>query len=69
MYLSERNHCNYGCSNNLNDVEPYLTPQEVMNLLFVGKNTVYKLLNSGELKGFRVGRQWRIERESLKTFS
>lgn len=69
MYLSERNHCNYGDSNDLNDVEPYLTPQEVMNLLFIGKNTVYKLLKSGEIKGFRVGRQWRIARDSLKVFS
>lgn len=69
MYLSERNHCNHGYSKDLNDVEPYLTPQEVMNLLFIGKNTVYKLLNSGEIKGFRVGRQWRIAKDSLKALS
>ena len=25
----------------------YLTPREVMNLLYIGKNTFYKLVNSG----------------------
>ncbi|XXM72147.1 helix-turn-helix domain-containing protein [Lysinibacillus sphaericus] len=28
----------------------------------------YKLLNSGEIKGFRVGRSWRIPRTSLEEF-
>lgn len=48
---------------------PYLTPQEIMELLCIGKNTVYKLLLSGDLKGFRVGRQWRISREELVIFA
>lgn len=49
-------------------ISEYLTPREVMDLLYIGKNTLYKLLNSGELKGFRVGRQWRVTKESLKLF-
>lgn len=28
----------------------YLTPKEVMDILYIGKNTLYKLLSSGELK-------------------
>lgn len=48
---------------------PYLTPQELMELLCIGKNTVYKLLASGELKGFHVGKQWRVPREALIHFS
>ena len=43
-----------------------LTPQEVMDILGVGKNTVYRLLNAGELQGFRVGRGWRITEDSLR---
>lgn len=50
-------------------ISEYLTPREVMELLYIGKNTLYKLLNSGELKGFRVGKQWRVRREDLSTFS
>ena len=37
-----------------------LTAQEAMDILGVGKNTIYRLLDSGALKGFRVGRGWRI---------
>lgn len=47
----------------------YLTPQEVMALLCIGKNTVYKLLDSGELKGFRIGKQWRVARDELVRFT
>jgi len=45
-----------------------LTPLEVMDILGVGKNTVYRLLNSGELQGFRVGRSWRVSEDMLKEF-
>lgn len=45
-----------------------LTPLEVMDILGVGKNTVYRLLNSGELRGFRVGRSWRVSEDSLRCF-
>ena len=45
-----------------------LTVAEVMDILYVGKNTVYRLLNDGELKGFRIGRTWKIPRDSLTSF-
>lgn len=49
---------------------PYdiLTPEEVMEELMIGKNAVYRLLNSGELKGFRVGRNWKIPRKAVDEF-
>jgi len=46
----------------------YLTPAEVMELLFIGKNTFYKLVNSGELKAFRIGKLWRVKRESIEEY-
>ena len=46
----------------------YMTPKEVMNLLYIGKNTFYKLVNTGELSAFRVGKLWRVSRESLQMF-
>jgi excisionase family DNA binding protein len=49
-------------------VDEILTVDDVMELLYVGKNTVYSLLQSGQLKGFRLGRSWRIPRESLTKF-
>ena len=50
-------------------ISEYLTPREVMDLLYIGKNTLYKLLGSGELKGFRIGRQWRVAKQELKKYT
>ncbi len=43
-----------------------LTPAEAMDILGVGKNTMYRLLKSGGLKGFRVGRSWRVPESSIE---
>ena len=43
-----------------------LTPAEAIDILGVGKNTMYRLLKSGELKGFRVGRSWRVPESSIE---
>ena len=45
-----------------------LTPAEAMDMLGVGKNTMYRLLNSGELRGVRIGRSWRISDYALERF-
>ena len=45
-----------------------LTPKDVMDILGVGKNTVYRLLNSGELSSVRVGKNWRISSEALARY-
>lgn len=50
-------------------ISEYLTSREVMDLLYIGKNTLYKLLGSGELKGFRIGRQWRVAKYELKKYT
>ena len=42
---------------------------DVAEALFVGKNRVYELLEKKELKGFRVGRVWKIPREALQVIS
>lgn len=45
-----------------------LTTEEVMELLNIGKNAIYKLLASGELKAFRVGRNWKIPRKEVDAY-
>ena len=45
-----------------------LTPIEVMNILFIGKNSFYRLVNSGELPAFRIGKLWRVSREALDEY-
>ena len=45
-----------------------LTPREIMDILGIGKNSMYDLLSSGQLKGFRVGRSWRVTADALEEF-
>ena len=47
----------------------YLTPREVMNLLYIGRNTFYKMVNSGELPAFRIGKLWRVSRQALLEYA
>lgn len=46
-------------------INEYLTPREVMELLAIGKNTFYKMVQSGQLPAFRIGRQWRVRRVDI----
>lgn len=48
------------------ELNEYLTPREVMELLAIGKNTFYKMVRSGQLPAFRVGKQWRVKRAVLE---
>lgn len=41
---------------------------EVAEALCIGKNRVYELLGSGSLKGFQIGRVWKIPRENLTEY-
>lgn len=51
-----------------NQYEDILRVDEVAEVLGAGKNTIYALLYSGELKGFRIGRMWKIPRESVEFY-
>ena len=42
--------------------------KEVMEYLDIGKNTMYKLLGSGELDAFKIGRVWKIPRASVEAY-
>lgn len=52
----------------LNNIPDILTLKEVCATLKIGKNTALRLLQCGDLEGFRVGNQWRITKESLFSF-
>lgn len=52
----------------LNDLYEVLSVEETMDYLLIGKNKLYSLLQSGKLKGFRVGRKWRIPRKSIQDY-
>ncbi|MBR2500757.1 MAG: helix-turn-helix domain-containing protein [Clostridia bacterium] len=50
-----------------NDYE-VLTAYEAMDYLGIGENTLYRLLNSGELGAFRIGRIWKVPRKELDKY-
>ena len=51
-----------------NAILTVLSVTEVAEYLSVGKNRIYELLNTGTLKGFRMGSTWKISRMALKTY-
>ncbi|MBR1851863.1 MAG: helix-turn-helix domain-containing protein [Lachnospiraceae bacterium] len=54
---------------NLNSYPSILTVDDVMEILQIGRNKCYELLNSGKLKGFRLGtKTWKIPRKSIEDF-
>lgn len=43
-----------------------LTREEVMEILKIGRSTFYKLLQTGELKGFKEGNRYKVPVESVE---
>lgn len=50
------------------DIEIY-TLNELEDLLQVTRRTLYNWIKGGKLKAFRVGKEWRVTREALDTFT
>lgn len=45
--------------------DDFLTVDETCELLKMGHNAVYRLLNSGRLKALRNGRVWRVPKQAI----
>ncbi len=50
-------------------MDDFLTAQQVADLLQLHILTVYRLAESGELPGFKAGRQWRFAREAIEEWA
>ena len=42
-----------------------LSIEEFMELLHIGKNTAYKLLDSGTVRVFKIGNKWKIPKSEV----
>ena len=42
-----------------------MTVKDCQNILKVGKNTLLKLIHSGEIDAFRIGSRWKIPKEAV----
>jgi len=49
----------------LEGYDELLSVEELCELLKIGSNAAYRILNNGELKAFRNGRTWRIPKQSV----
>ena len=45
-----------------------ITVKEMMDILAIGKNTAYKLLQDGAIKSFRIGKTYKVLTKSLKEY-
>ncbi len=45
-----------------------LTPRQVAERLVVHERTVIRLIERGELRALKVGRQWRIPKEAFEAY-
>lgn len=52
----------------LEEYDDLLTVEEACDVLKIGHNTIYGLLNSGALKGFRCGRIWKIPKLAIQHY-
>lgn len=47
--------------------EDMVTIDDVCQMLNIGKNNAYRLLKEGKLHAFKIGRIWKISRQSVTT--
>ena len=52
----------------LEGIDDLLTSEQVAEILKIGKNALYELLASGDLKAYRNGRVWRIPRQAVEEY-
>ena len=51
-----------------NDMTTLITVDELCELLMIGRNAAYQLLNSGKIKCFRINRVWKIPRATVDEY-
>jgi excisionase family DNA binding protein len=50
----------------IDDYPDYLTPEQVREVLGLGKNATYDALKRGDIPSVRIGRLIRVSKEALK---
>lgn len=45
-----------------------ITIDELCELLMIGRTTAYRLLRSGEIKAFKIGKVWKISKASIELY-
>lgn len=51
-----------------NEYSDLINVDELCEILSIGKNTAYEILNSGEINAFKTGRIWKIPKLSVEKY-
>ncbi len=65
---TDRINSNTSNSRYLADYPDVLTPTECMNILSIGRNAIYTLLQDDVIKSMKIGKQYRIPKSSLENY-
>lgn len=49
----------------LEQYDPLLTITDLREILNIGRNAAYDLLNQGTIPAFRIGRNWKIPKDAV----
>ncbi len=49
----------------LEQYESVLTVADLQEILGIGRNTAYALLNSGAIPAIRIGKKWRVPKDAV----
>lgn len=52
----------------LNRYHDVMTVEELMEYLFIGRNSAYRLIRSGKIKALKIGRIYRIPRQEVNNY-
>lgn len=52
----------------LNQYSDIMSVPDVAEVLSIGKNRVYELLDNNAIKGFRIGRVWKIPKAAIQEY-
>ena len=52
-------------NNSFSNYPDVVTPKEIQDMLRIGRNAVYELLKSGEIKSLRIGKKYIVPKSSV----
>ena len=50
------------------DTSQLMSPPELATYLGIGRNLAYQLLNEGVIKGFKIGKQWKVSKQAVDLY-
>lgn len=51
-----------------NDSPELITIDDMCDILSIGRNSAYELLNTGKIKAFKIGSHWKLTKEAVDEF-